>query len=100
MVAHIVIFTWITGTTQKQVASFGCAVDRLAAELPDVDIRHGPDLHFRDGNGDYALIVTVADRAGWDAYQAHPKHKTFVQECVMPILAARSTIQFQDGAIA
>lgn len=94
MVTHIVIFTWIAETTTEQVAGLGCALDRLAAALPDVAIRHGPDLRFREGNGDYALIVSVADRAGWDAYQAHPEHKTFLQDVVTPMLADRLTIQF------
>jgi hypothetical protein len=57
-------------------------------------IQHGPDLHYRAGNGDYALVATFADRAGWDAYQVHPKHKAFVRDEVTPILASRTTIQF------
>ncbi len=97
MVTHIVIFTWIAGTTTDQVADLSHALDRLAAALPDVAIRHGPDLDFREGNGDFALIASVADRAGWDNYQAHPKHKTFVQDFVTPILADRLTIQFQSA---
>jgi hypothetical protein len=57
-------------------------------------MHHGPDLRFRDGNGDYALVATFPDRAGWDAYQAHPKHKAFVRNFVVPLQASRITIQF------
>ncbi|WP_374943775.1 Dabb family protein [Sphingomonas sp.] len=95
MVTHIVIFTWVAGTTADRVESLARALDRLAAELSDlVAIRHGRDLGIREGNGDYALVATFADRAGWDAYQADPRHKAFVRDFVAPIQAARLTIQF------
>ena len=95
MVTHTVVFTWIVGTTAEQVGHLRRALDQLAAELSDiVTINHGPDLGFREGNGDYALIASFADRAGWDAYQAHPKHKAFVRDVVTPIQASRVAIQF------
>ncbi len=95
MVTHSVIFTWIAGTTAEQVESLRRALDQLAAELSVmVTLSHGPDLLFRDGNGDYALVATFADRAVWHAYQAHPKHKAFVRDFVTPIQASRVAIQF------
>ena len=94
-VTHVVIFTWIAEATNAQVAAFGAALSDLGAELADmVSMYHGPDLRFREGNGDYALVATFPDRAGWDAYQAHPKHKVFVRNFVVPLQASRITIQF------
>lgn len=94
MVTHIVIFTWIAGATATQVTRLQQALDRLAAELSELAaIRHGPDLAFRQGNGDYALVATFADRAGWDAYQVDPRHKAFVRDYVTPLLASRLTVQ-------
>ena len=95
MVTHIVIFSWVAGTTAEQVTSLGQALDRLAEKLSDlVTIKHGSDLRFRDGNGDYALVATFTDRAGWDAYQPHPEHQAFVRDFVTPIQASRLAIQF------
>ena len=95
MVTHIVIFTWVAEATAEQVGRFQQALDRLAEELADLAaIRHGPDLRLRDGNGDYALVATFADPAGWDAYQAHPKHKAFLHDFVAPLQASRVAIQF------
>ena len=95
MVTHLVIFTWIAEATSEQVDALRQALDLMAEALADLaSIRHGPDLRFRDGNGDYALVATFADRAGWDAYQAHPKHKAFVQDFVTPLQASRVAIQF------
>ncbi len=93
MVTHVVIFTWSPGTTAEQVAQLGEALDALAAALA-VPISHGPDLRFREGNGDYALVASFDDRAGWDAYQADPRHTAFVRDFVTPIQASRLTIQF------
>ena len=95
MVTHIVIFTWRPEASCEQVAALGQGLDRLAAQLNDiVTIQHGRDLAFREGNGDYALVATFTDKAGWDAYQSDPAHKAFVAEFVIPIQASRLTIQF------
>ena len=98
MVTHVVIFTWIAGTTPERVDELRRALNQLASEMSaSVKLRHGPDLRFRAGNGDYALIATFADRKGWDDYQADPRHKAFVRDYVTPIQASRLTIQLQDG---
>ncbi len=95
LVTHTVVFTWVADVSADQVRRLQEALDAMAAELADMaEIRHGPDLRFRDGNGDYALVATFPDRAGWDAYQVHPTHKAFVRDYVTPILASRVAIQF------
>ncbi len=95
MVTHIVIFFWKPGVTQAEVDAFGQAMSRMAAELGDLAaIRHGQDLAFREGNGDYALVGMFSDKEAWSTYQAHPAHKEFVRDFVTPIMAARTTIQF------
>ena len=98
MVTHVVIFTWTAGTTPDRVDDLGRALDQLAVEMSgSAKISHGPDLRFRAGNGDYALIATFADRAGWDGYQADPRHKAVVRDFVTPIQASRLTIQLDGG---
>jgi hypothetical protein len=95
MVTHIVIFTWIPEVQAEQVENLRQALNRLATEFSGIaTIRHGPDLRFRDVNGNYALVATFPDRAGWDAYQADPRHKEVVRDFVLPIQAARLTVQF------
>jgi hypothetical protein len=95
MVTHIVIFSWLAGVTDEQIADLGRAFDSLAAHQSDVlALCHGRDLAFREGNGDYALVATFADQAGWAAYQADPAHKAVVRDYVTPIQASRLTIQF------
>ena len=93
MVTHVVIFQWVSGVTDDQVSTFAEELTRLATEL-GTTIRHGRDLAFREGNGDYALVATFADQSAWRAYQADPRHQTFVRDFVTPIQASRLTIQF------
>jgi hypothetical protein len=95
MVTHIVIFRWRDGVTVADIAGVGQALEQMAADMADlVTIRHGPDLRFRDGNGDYALVATLIDRAAWDAYQVDPRHKAFVRDFVTPLAASRIAVQF------
>ena len=95
MVTHVVVFTWIASATGDQVDRFRRALDRLAVDLSSIaTIRHGADLRFREGNGDYALVATCVGREAWDAYQAHPQHKAFVRDFVTPLQASRVAIQF------
>lgn len=95
VVTHIVIFTWVAQVQADRVDAMRRALDDLASDLSHLTrLQHGPDLRIRDGNGDYALIATFADRAGWNAYQEDPRHKAFVDGFVTPILASRLTVQF------
>ena len=95
MVTHVVIFTWNAEATPERVRELSRALDRMVGALGQpATVRHGPDLVFRPGNGDYALIATFQDRAGWDAYQADPAHKAFVRDVVTPLQASRVAIQF------
>ena len=97
MFTHIVIFFWKSEVRDEQVKAFQRSLPSLAADLGDiVVIRHGPDLKLREGNGDYSLVASFADKSGWDTYQAHPKHKAFVRDSVEPLQASRITIQFED----
>ncbi len=97
MLTHVVIFTWAAGVTGEQVDAFRKALDEMASNLASsAAIRHGVDLHFRDGNGDYALVAAFPDKTAWQAYQADPAHKTFVSEFVAPLVASRVSIQFNS----
>ena len=95
MVTHVVIFTWRDGVASDVIERLAAALQAMAHEVRHLaDIRQGPDLRFRDGNGDYGLVATFADHAAWLAYQQHPAHKAFVRDHVTPIQAHRRTIQF------
>jgi hypothetical protein len=95
MVTHIVMFSWVDGVTDAQAAAFADALEAMASELSHlVTMRHGRDLGYREINADYALVATFANKADWDAYQAHPAHLAFIRDIVTPIQASRRAVQF------
>ena len=103
MITHNVIFSWHFGVSSDQIEGLRQALNQMVEEISAdmtaeqagvFSISHGPDLRFRDGNGDYALVATFIDRAAWDAYQADPRHKAFVRDFVTPLAATRFAIQF------
>lgn len=98
MITHIVLFKWRSGVNAEQCAAFAAALDALYAEMDGpVDVKHGCDLGYRaSGNSDYALIARFTDRAAWDAYQADPRHRAFIETMVAPIVENRAAIQI-DG---
>lgn len=74
----------------------GDAQTVLAVEVKDLVVtRHGLNLKFRDSDGDYALVAIFANKAAWEAYQAHPSHKAFVRDFVVPLQAGRIVIQYR-----
>ncbi len=94
MVTHIVIFHWAAGVTRDEIDKFSKELERMAAHFVETaTIRHGPDLAFREGNGDYALLATFTDKAAWRAYQEDARHKAFVRDFVAPLQASRVAIQ-------
>ena len=75
MINHIVTFTWKDGVTDADVA----AVSEQLRSLPDrvealEGYAFGPDLGLTDGNGDFAVVATVAGVDGLRAYLEHPDH--------------------------
>ena len=97
MITHVVLFSWVEGTTAAEVGAVAAALDALGAEL-GVPMRHGPDLGFRETNADYGLIATFADCAAWADYQHDARHQAFVAEFIVPRQASRLSLQFGDGA--
>lgn len=94
MILHAVTFVWKEGVGADQVERVRSALDRMAAEVPSIQsLRHGPDLGLRQGNGQYGLVATFADEAGWRAYQDHAAHKRFVADIVAPLQSSRLAVQ-------
>lgn len=95
MITHIVLFNWKPGVSDEQVAVFHRELALMTAKVSSIaSIEHGPDLHFRDGNADYAIVETFENRAAWDSYQDDPLHKDFIRDFVTPLMASRITTQF------
>lgn len=99
MIRHIAMFCWTADATEEQCQELS---DRLAA-LPDlvpsiVGYTFGPDLELNEGNFDYAVVADFTDVDGYVTYRDHAAHQAVIAECIAPIRASRSAVQFEFGS--
>ena len=97
MLRHVVLLTFIDGTTEEQVAEVTAA---LAALPPQIDTiqhyTHGPDLHLAEGRYDYTIVADFADAEGWRVYDTHPMHEKARADVIVPLVAQRASVQFES----
>lgn len=79
MIKHIVIFKWREDVTEADVSA---VLDDLRA-LPDAidaleDYLAAPDLGLSEGNGDFAIVATLANAEALRSYVDHPQHVAVV----------------------
>jgi hypothetical protein len=75
VIKHIVIFKWREDVTDADVSE---VLDDLRA-LPDAidaleDYLAAPDLGLSKGNGDLAIVATLASPEALRSYLDHPQH--------------------------
>lgn len=96
MIQHVVLLTFVPGTTDDQRQA---VVDRLRAlpsTIPQIVSYHvGPDLGLADGNASLGIVAQFADERGWATYRDHPDHVAVINELIAPIKASRTAVQFE-----
>ncbi|MFJ3304231.1 Dabb family protein [Streptomyces sp. NPDC086549] len=102
MIMHVVTFTWKPEVTAEQVADLIAALSRLPAQIPALlQYRYGSDLGLHTGNGDFAVVATVAGEDALRSYLEHPQHQEAVVQYIRPIMAGRTAVQIAlEGAQA
>jgi hypothetical protein len=93
-VVHVVTLTFRPETGESVVSELAAALDELGPQSNAVVFQHGPDLHIRDGNADYAINAVFPDEEAFLAYMASAQHQRIISDLVMPHLQARSAVQF------
>ncbi len=94
MILHVVMFTWKSGVTPRQVNELTSAIHAMSGSIPGlISIQGGPDLGLREGNPDYLLVARFEDEDAWHTYQAHPLHKGLIADRIEPILSHRQSMQ-------
>jgi hypothetical protein len=93
-VVHVVTLTFQPDTGESVVSELAAALDELRPHSNAVVFQHGPDLHIRDGNADYAINAVFIDEEAFLAYMASPQHQRIISDLVIPHLQARSAVQF------
>jgi len=93
MFHHVVVFSWLDGTTEKQVAA---ELAKLPEEIPAIRrYEFGPDAGLDPANADFAVAAAFADAGGYLAYRDHPAHRKVVEDYISPVVASRSRVQFE-----
>ena len=96
MFHHVVVFTWLYGTTEEQVAAVAAELAKLPEEIPAIRrYEFGPDAGLDPANADFAVAAAFADAGGYLAYRDHPAHRKVVEDYISPVVASRSRVQFE-----
>ena len=98
-VTHVVAFTWTAGTTEADAAGMLTAlrawIDRGEGLEGLLAWQAGPDLALAEGNADFGVSATFADRAAYERYRDAPEHRRIITEQIAPHIAHRAGLQFE-----
>ena len=96
MLRHVVLLTWLEGTTPEQVAAVTAALDTLPGQIESIKAyAHGPDLRLAEPRCDYAIVGDFDDADGWRTYDEHPAHNKARADVIVPLVAERASVQFE-----
>lgn len=91
---HVVTFKWRDGFSGDQVAA---ALRELTSRLDGVQsYRCGSDIGMSPGTYDFAVVGSFDSREHFLAYRDHPEHQRILKEMILPNLADKTSVQFQD----
>ena len=96
MIRHIVLLTFVAGTTDAQVQAVEDALSPLPARLPQLRAYViGRDLAINEGNASFAVAADFASIDDYIAYRDDAEHRRIIAEVISPILAARTGAQYE-----
>jgi hypothetical protein len=96
MFRHVVLFSWRDDATETQKHAMAGELRKLPSVIDAIRLYHvGPDAGINPGNRDFAVVADFDDADGYLAYRDHPAHREVVQAYVNPIVASRSTVQYE-----
>jgi hypothetical protein len=95
--AHVALFTFQPGTTDRQVRELCEGLERLPGLIPEmVRYRFGTDAGLGEGNADFAVVAEFDSVEGYRAYAAHPAHRDVIDRLLKPILDRRWAVQTEQ----
>ena len=96
MLRHVVVFTWSDDADQERRSATLAQLSRLPETVGGMTaFAIGPDAGVREGNADAALVADFPDVDTYLRYAQDPVHLQVIAEYVTPILAARSSVQYE-----
>jgi hypothetical protein len=96
MLRHVVLFTWVEGTTEEQLKVLGARLAELPGLIPEIGAySFGADAGINEGGYDLAIVADFPDRESYLVYRDHPDHRALIEECIAPIRDQRAAIQYE-----
>ncbi len=96
MVRHVVLLTFVDGTSAEEVESIAAALRELPSQIPELrSYVVGRDLGLAEDNADLVVVADTDDVEGYVAYRDHPEHQRIIAERIRPVLAARTAAQHE-----
>lgn len=96
MIHHLAVFDFHEGTSAEAVDTLRSRLLELPSLISDVvSYAVVDDLGLRDTNSALAVIADFPTAEAFLAYVAHPAHQAVVTECITPIVAKRSSLQYE-----
>ncbi|MFC5181050.1 Dabb family protein [Actinomadura harenae] len=92
---HVVLFTWIEGTTTAQVEEVAARLSDLPGVVPEIRAYSlGSDAGVNPGSADFAIVADFDDRDAYLAYRDNPEHRAVV-DGMKPLIASRTAVQYE-----
>lgn len=100
MFRHVVMFTWIAGTTEEQRAEIAAELSKLPRAIPEVrSYRMGPDAGINPGNHEFVIVADFDSAEDYLVYRDHPVHRDVVERTIRPLMASRAAVQYEPLAL-
>ena len=89
------MFKLVETTTAVQKEALLAGLSRLPGQINQIrSFSVGLDARLAEGNFDVVVMVDFDTADDYVDYAAHPAHREFVTNCVLPVLATRSAVQY------
>lgn len=96
MIRHCVTLTFTPESTDDQVAAIEAGLAGLPGAIPEIrSYSFGRDLGLAEGNGSFVVVADFATVEDYLVYRDHPAHQKVIVDCIRPILAGRSAVQYR-----
>ncbi|MFC4536288.1 Dabb family protein [Sphaerisporangium dianthi] len=95
MFRHVVMFTWVAGTTEEQKAEVEAGLKELPVAIPEIRrYEVGRDAGINPGNHEFVVVADFDSVEDYLVYRDHPVHRAVIADVIRPILASRSAVQY------
>lgn len=96
MLRHVVLLTYVDDATPEQLDALLTGLGELPAQIEEIrSYQFGLDVCRSDGNAHLAIVANFDDFDAYQRYHVHPAHTELINTLSLPILKARSAVQFE-----